>query len=381
MNNKLINKLFDSIYLKILITVIGVIGAGITIYLFVIDNKVDLNYEIIANTNVLDYNAEISKLEVTYDSINLKQVNENLRIYTIKIINKGNQDILKEYYDENDPIGIKISSGQIIERPEIIETSSHYLKKNIVIKQHELDKITFSRVILESNEFYIIKLLILHKKDSIPQIISYGKVAGQKTINVQESMEEKDDFKMIFKKNYGGNFLVQMTRFSFYFPIGGLIFLIIAMSIDKIVLTKEKKRKGNIITKFKSSKTHENKRDYDPILDIYIKYNVLFLKQIYNFISNEEELNIIYTKLSEEAENKILKRYEGLDLTYNIFYDSNDWWKINRMIKVGILIKENSKLIINSELADALYDFLKFLNQNSEYKKNREYLNKRTFAD
>ena len=177
-DNNVINRILDSIVSKTFIALIGLVGAIVTIYAFLQEKSVDIRYEIIANTNVLDFNADISKLAVIYDSTNLKETNENLRIITVKIVNNGNQHLLKEYYDEKEPLGLKTSAGKVIERPEIIQTSNDYLKRNLEIQESTSgNHISFSQVILESGEFYIVKFLVLHKKTEEPQIMAFGKIA------------------------------------------------------------------------------------------------------------------------------------------------------------------------------------------------------------
>ncbi|MGB1247715.1 MAG: hypothetical protein ACPG4Z_02430, partial [Chitinophagales bacterium] len=59
-------------------------------------------------------NEDISKISVYYDSTDLKQTNENLRIITMRVINIGNDHIIKEYYDTNDPLRVIIKNGVII---------------------------------------------------------------------------------------------------------------------------------------------------------------------------------------------------------------------------------------------------------------------------
>lgn len=110
-------KLFDSLASRTFIAIIGIIGSIITVYAFLQEKKVNLRFEVIANTNVLDFNADINKLEVIYDSTNLKQTKENLRIYTVKIINRGDQNIIKQFYDENDPVGLKIIRVKLLNNP------------------------------------------------------------------------------------------------------------------------------------------------------------------------------------------------------------------------------------------------------------------------
>lgn len=140
MNGHFFDKIFENIALKTVITVMGLVGTAVTIFAFLQEKKVEIRYEIVSNTNVLDFNAEIGKLEVIYDSTNLKKSQENLRIYTVKIINNGNQNLLKEFYDENDPLGLQLSSGKIIEQPEVIQSSNDYLKRNVKIQVSNNEK-------------------------------------------------------------------------------------------------------------------------------------------------------------------------------------------------------------------------------------------------
>jgi hypothetical protein len=54
--------------------VVGIISAILGIYTFFFQEKnVQINYEILTNANVLDINADVSKLDITYDGNNLKK--------------------------------------------------------------------------------------------------------------------------------------------------------------------------------------------------------------------------------------------------------------------------------------------------------------------
>ena len=226
MEDSLLKKPFDSYAARTFFTLFGVLVGAITIYTSLQEKKVDLRYEVIANTNVLDFNADISKLEVTYDSIKLKQNQENLRAYTVKIINYGDKNIIKDLYYE--PLGIKISSGKIIERPQIIQTSSDYLNRNIKLANYQKDKISFSQVTIDGGEFFIVKLLVLHKKDIIPNIISLGKITGQKEIKVVNAIDVKEET-TFWSKIYYGSIWVQLLRLLLYFAVGALIIILYAV--------------------------------------------------------------------------------------------------------------------------------------------------------
>ena len=351
-------KYFDNNTIKALITLIGVIGAVVTILAFLQEKKVNLRYEIIANTNVLDFNADISKLEVTYDSTNLKQTGENLRIYTVKIVNNGNDNIIKEFYDENDLIGIKLSSGQIIEKPELIQSSNDYLKRNLHFKDYQKDKVVFSRVILESEEFFILKLLVLHKKNEIPKIISFGKIAGQQTIDVVNAIDVKQELTFI-KKTFYGNIWTQLLRLIVYLLIGFAIIALIVSISEKIEHRKAKRKREKNVDDFKALKTYQYTRMDDALFDRYLDtksryYPAEELVAMSNLINDEKELNSTYKELSVQIKSKEFMRSRE---------SGEDWTVINEMINDGIVLKENEKLSINLAMKDTLEKFLNFLSE------------------
>ena len=378
--NNLLNKLFDNLASKTVITLLGIVAATVTIYAFLQEKKVDLRYEIIANTNVLDFNAEISKLEVTYDSTNLKQTKENLRIYTIKIVNNGDQNILKEFYDENDPIGLKVSSGKIIEKPEIIQTSNDYLSRNVKILDYNYDKINFSQVILETGEFFLIKLLVLHKTDSIPNINSFGKVAGQTKIEVVNAIDVKEELSF-WGKVYLGNVWVQILRLISYFLAVVIVIIVLVIISEKIDNVKEKKRKKKMVTDFKNLKTYQYTRMDDAIFDRYREDGSDLFKHMQKLLKDEEQLNLIYNKLSEELKSKEYRRFRHLKGDTRFYYERDDWTTINEMTKDGIIFREKDKLTINQAMKDTLDKFIEFLKEKNEFKDDKHYRKSEIISD
>ncbi|CAM4061352.1 hypothetical protein FLBR109950_14720 [Flavobacterium branchiophilum] len=374
MKENYFKNLLESYTSKTVITLLGIIGTIITIYAFLQEKNVDLKYEIIANTNVLDFNADISKLEVTYDSTNLKQTKENLRIYTIKIINNGSQNLLKEFYDDNEPLGIKINSGKIIEKPQVIETSNEYLKRNIKFINLKENQVSFSKVILETNEYFTIKILVLHNKNRIPKLISLGKIAGQKNIEVLNSISAKDE-NNFFKKTYYGNLWVQLLRLISYFIIGILIILIVAIIATKIEDSRDEKRKIKLIKDFKDLKNYSYSRMDDAIFDRYQKDDSYAFNNITKLIENENELNDIYLKLSEllKDDDYINNREKIDDYKLQKHLDINSWSTITEMLNDGIIFKENDKLRINQAMKGTLTKFSDFLNEKKEFKKRGNY--------
>lgn len=367
-DNKL-QKLFDSIVSKTFFALLALVGTGITIYAFLQEKEVDLRYEIIANTNVLDFNADISKLEVTYDSTNLKETKENLRLYTIKVVNNGNKDILNEYYDDNEPLGISISSGKIIEKPEIIKTSSDYLSNNMKISNYLKGKSFFSRVILEPNEYFIVKLLVLHKVNQIPQIQALGKIAGQKTIEVINAIDTKNE-QTFFVHVFSGNIWVQLLRLICYFFVV-VLFILIIIAISEVINTyKEKKSRENLINDFKNLKIYEYNRMDDAIFDRYQKDGSWLLDSMQSLLEDEDELNKNYKEILKALKSKDYRRSSRVESEYSqLLLEKDEWATISQMINDGIVIKDNNKLTINQAMYATLNQFIEFLDEKGVIKK------------
>lgn len=358
MSQNIIEKYLDNYASKTVITLLGIAAAFVTIYAFLQEKKVDLRYEIIANTNVLDFNADISKLEVAYDSTNLKQTGKNLRIYTIKVVNNGDENIIKEFYDENEPVGIKISSGKIIEQPEIIQSSNPYLSRNVKFKSNQDETVIFSKVIIESGEYFILKLLVLHKKEKIPNIISFGKIAGQQKIEVVNAVDVKEEMTFL-KRAYFGDFWTQLLRLVSYFIFGLVIIIIIIAISDKIDLAKERKRKKKNIDDFQKQKTYQYTRMDDAIFDRYFENDGYQLIRISKLIEDDKILNNRYKELSKKVKSKEYRRFrEG----------GEGWSTINEMLNDGIVFKENERLIVNQAMRDTLEKFINYLSDKGEFK-------------
>ena len=360
MNNNFFYSIFENIFSKTAITIISLLGAGVTIFAFLQEKKVELRYEIISNTNVLDFNEEIGKLEVIYDSTNLKKSQENLRIYTVKIINNGHQNLLKEFYDENDPLGLQLSSGRIIEQPEIIQVSNDYLKRNVKTKFYDDKKINFSQVILESGEYYVIKLLVLHKTNLIPEIMSYGKIAGQTNIQVVNAIDIKEKLSF-WEKVYYGNIWVQLLRLVSYFI--GSILIIVGLVYLSIFITEKRntKRKKKNIAEFKSLETYQYSKMDAAIFDRYKSDGAYVFKDIQTLIKDENRLNRIY--LSKQWRTSQKKKYKDDD--YCIKFKDEEYI-IPKMIEDGIIFWDKEKLTINQAMKETLDKFVVFLKKKGE---------------
>lgn len=367
-----ITKILDKRISKLFLFTIAVIGFIVTIYGTFFQNEiVQVQYVITSNSNVLDINTEISTVDILYDSISLKRSNQNLRIYNVKIINNGDTDILKSFYDDNVPLGIYIKNGVFADKPEILRSSSSYIKKYLKTSQKNNNKIEFSKVILEKDEYFIVKLLVLHKNSEQPQLIPIGKIAGLKHIELINSSELKDEEPFIVEA-FSGTLWIQLVRLIFYFVFMFLFFIIYLWSSEIINDIRKSRKRKKIINNFKGNKDYEYNYLDDAIFEMYKEDGGVNFLQMRELITDEEQLNKCYKKGLERVNKNIeLIHYQNLSLPFNDI--DHDFSLIKLMINKGILNKENDSIVVNQQMRDKLLIFIKYLLESGEFNNEMNY--------
>ena len=326
----------------IVIAAIGTLAAIITIYVFVSQSKkIKLQYEIMANTNVLDIHTELTKLDILYDGQSLKRGKDNLRIMNIKIVNNGSENILKTFYDDNDPLGFTILNGKIIENPEILETSCDYLNQNLAVSLDSLGRVKFSKVIIEPNDYFVLKVLILHKSEISPDLVPVGKIAGVRIIDVIDvsSIKESEPF---VKEVFAGNILIQVFRALAYIIFIIILIIIIAIIATTISSWKEKRKRRKFVEEFKLTKDYYYKEVDDVIFRRYEKEGIVNL--------------INYRTLLKD---KLL-----LDKKH--VFSEKERAQINNMIAEKYVTRNRDILLVNQELEITLEWFIDFLEKKGE---------------
>ncbi len=354
------------------IAVTGLVSALIGIYSFIFQGRnQQLDFEILTNTNVLDINADITKLDITYDRSSLKSNNQSLRVVNLRIRNTGDEGILKSFYDNNDPLGVMITKGRIIEKPELVSTSNEYINKNLTIRFDSLGKLTFSDIILEPNDFYTVKLLLLHVTKEIPEIHATGKIAGIQQINVVSLVQDAKEEKSFWQKTFEGTLLMQLTRgLAYTIAVIGII-VIIALSSDRISSYRKKQRRIHMIKNFKKQKNYDYNRMDDAIFTRFEKNGTENLLRYQNLLKDDNRLNQKYNnwinKLKRNVEDEISEFGSELILNDKFFSNHSEWTIFNEMINDGLAIKDKDKLVANQPMRRTLNLFIDYLKEIGHY--------------
>jgi hypothetical protein len=187
------------------------------------ENRPNLVVEIENQADVLDVHRPLEDLKLSFRGQDIQQQNLNLRIFTVRVSNKGREDVLQGQYDQESPWGIKVSVGQIIEA-RLATNNSTYLASRIQPEITSTDTITLKKVIFERDRFVTLEMLVLHHKGSPPRILAFGKIAGQDEIAVvdQSGQRGRQGF---WSQVISGNLWVHGIRF------GGYVVFLIALSL------------------------------------------------------------------------------------------------------------------------------------------------------
>lgn len=334
--------------------VIGAIGTCTTIYLGFFQKKApNLEYDIVNTTNFINKNETAASLKIFVDSLDIQQNRLNISAFTIKVQNKGTDNLRHDDYDKG-LFGLRIKGGELLEYPTLTESSNDHVYK--VYPQS--DSLTNKRFVnipnlsLDVDDYYMLRIVLLHSIDSIPSFETEGKIIGQKDIIVNKALTPSTSF---WSVTLGGNWLVHLVRFLIYVFSIPLAVLVIVLPFA-----------------FISDRINRSKRKH-------IARELLKNSKLLQFVRNEyiedgemaiENLHEIYEKGEDEVTTQLnkSKRYLGTSGIHNkknretLYLHSRRVRRIEDMIDKGYLHVEEGKIIFNKEAkqsVDTIYDYLK----------------------
>ena len=151
----------------------------ITIYAFIFPGgKVRLSFQVLEEVNALEINEVVPNLKILYGNEDILSSKRNLRVLDVRVVNSGNVDILKSFFDPLVPFGLVVLSAEVLQTPSVIDASNEYLKHNIRLTLLSGNQILLDPIIIHRGEYFTIRIITLHSAGTSPTIESVGKVAG-----------------------------------------------------------------------------------------------------------------------------------------------------------------------------------------------------------
>src|SRR5713101_3185507 len=161
---------------------LAIVFGLLTLYTeFIRDRRPQLRFEVISDASVLDLRERLGDLEILYAGVDIEKAQKSLRIIVARVTNEGPSDILKSHYDDKAPLGFRVSRGTLL-RAEVLATSTPYLRQTLRVQTRIPDTALFEPIILEANEWFTVKSLILHAEGTRPELEPIGKIAGVRSI-------------------------------------------------------------------------------------------------------------------------------------------------------------------------------------------------------
>lgn len=271
---------------------LAVILGAFSIYtVYFKDTNPKLDFIVETNTKVLDLRENVRKLDIIYKGENIKESGKNLSIIKIRVQNSSSVNILSGFYDLKDELGFKLENAEIVEKPELTESSNNYIKHNLSFTIDSLGNLKFSPIIIDGGEFFVLKILALNKKNETPTLKPFGKITGIKEFPVIEEYKTNIS-KPFWKELLEGTFLIHLVRFFAYLILIILVVFIIVIPIILISESISEKKKKSNIKRYKRIKNLSESVERSLVYDLYISYNLDGLVEFQQLVSNERLLKI-----------------------------------------------------------------------------------------
>ncbi len=209
------------------------IGVGGIVFTIFYKPSPQLDIEVVSNFNVLDVKETLGKLDVIYRGNSLNEHGQSLSVIKLRIVNNGDDNIRVSSYDDKALPSFELTKGIIPEEPTVTISKTSYSKDHISLSHTEPNKIVLPKVIINSGDYYEIKLIALHREDETPDVVAFGVIEGVDRVRVihnPDSTDERSILGRIFSDNWKinlGRFLILGIAFFFsFFLVLWFIFMI-----------------------------------------------------------------------------------------------------------------------------------------------------------
>ena len=317
--------------------IVGLFSLGLAIYfgVFYVRN-INVSFSIIEQSTVVDVKHDESKLSIYYDSVELKADTLELEFISLKVENIGRVNITENEYVK--PLGFKIRGGYIAEKPSIIRISEDYIGNDLNFIIPYPDTIYFTDIALDSKAYFVVKLLVLHKKDSVIEIAPMGKISGVKEggflLNKIAYNENSLDGMLAsvswFRRIFNGGIGVQIQRTLIY----GLAFLVFFFFLAFFNIRSSQKEE-----KFRNESRPENIeiRRLENLVSMDYSIDPGFLRDAFYLLSkyNNESITERYRNLIN-VPNEKLSTLESQNLEL-----------IEKLISKGYVIRSERDKLVN----------------------------------
>ena len=345
----------------------------VTIYdRVLVDKHPQLYLDVLTSTAVLDIKEQLPNLEISYDGIDIREKNLSLQILTVKVLNDSTRDILKGYYDSDDPVGIKVTTGKVI-KTELAEASNDYLQRNVTFGSPNNSVIHFKDVILDAHEFFVLKLLVLHPASEDVCIEPVGHISGMQRIIVREPFKDigRPGF---WTRTFTGAWGVQVVRLIAYTLLTILIILLIVIPSALIGEKVQEIKRRRHVRNFKATTKLDLKEDDEFVFGRYVNTGLQELFVLQNLCKSRKSLLNAYRRY-ERMQKRLTERKDVPDevrLAFRYDFYPGRVRYLGPYIEAGFIHVEDGKPTVDEHMSMTVEHFIRFLRNSQIIKDDTE---------
>lgn len=259
---------------------------------FAYDDGPRLNIRVASEIPVFGITQNVPGLDVIYAGKSLIESQQKLTALRITIENSGRKSITPSDVSNLDPIGFRISGGDIV-RSQFSSTSAHLSSlARPVISQNSIT--VGSNIIIDPGDSMQFDILVLEGRDGPLAFNALGKIAGVERINIIKNDQESSPNSI--SEAVSGNLKIQMIRTIIYTLLS---LVLVGLFITAIIQTSEFLSKLRREKRVKKSKNITNiDENIAKELDFVIKW---YQEEGEEFINSLYKDALIDGKLDQEV--------------------------------------------------------------------------------
>lgn len=332
-----------------------ILGLYLTIYPPRRDARLVINY---SEFDLVKRNDANENLKIFFKGSDIDKEKLNLKVYSVKLENKGKTAVSIADYDPRIPFGIEVKNGFITGFDMLpIKGGDSYLLNNLFAnKIEDSTRILFNKVIIKPHQFIKLKFTVLHKDSIKPQIIPIGKLSSSDIELVNGDDEEETDWVEVIKF-----FLFLILGIWLVPKIFGLFGKLGNYTLGLI-------RRKIILNKYEHHFDNHNKIQR-TIVKLYSELGKKSFIEIVGILKNESNRDRLFEE--EKYNERVIERFNLLikekkidagNTKSDIEYGSDLLFAIELLEEVGLIeVNANEKISIEDSLLDEMEFVLEIL--------------------
>jgi len=341
---------------------IGAMGIALAVYYGVRYPTPRLTLDLINEVNVLDVRQPVPDLRIAFRGEDVQKANLNLRVFSAKIENVGDLDILQSHYDKDDAFGLKFDSGKLIEA-RLVDSNSGYVRAQLNPRVVNDNIVQLSKVILERGKYFTLDILVLHSKEKIPDLILIGKIAGIDATPTTRMWLERGQ-PSFWSDTFSGRVLIQTTRLVAYF-LAGVALIVGTVAVGSLIETgvssARRRQRQRHATVFVDGRDPDDRAVAKALADVYTRLGREGLLALKEGLDDPKALKgaLASYEFEEKQEQQPVEEFDPrMDLMIVRRHLSLGRRGLVTLLKLGALKKEGDVVVPLTGLKEALAELL-----------------------